>query len=209
MWRSGIRHAVAVFLTSILLSPAEWAAADIVLARYGKIANAAPGPLRFYLSLTGTGLLTSSCARQKTMLNNGSPIMRIDFVRSGGFGFPLRKAIRGTITLNNGNGAYISSDVTYKRTLSTDEVQQLRAGADPSELDKAATQIARNRSRGAADLDHYQITITTQDGRHHDVDFNTSLSSNELRGVSPPVIKLLRWIQEEAKKITAHGSSAK
>jgi hypothetical protein len=147
--------------------------------------------------------------RQKIMLNNGSPIMRIDFVRSGGFGFPLRGAIRGTINLNNGDAGYVSSDATYKRTLSADEVQQLRAGADPSELEKAATQIARNRSRGAADLDHYQITITTQDGKHHDVDLNTSLSSNELRGVSPAVVRLLRWIQEEVQRITAHGSSGK
>jgi hypothetical protein len=200
-----IRHAIAVFLTYILLSSAVWGTATSILVRYGKIAPAAPGPL-FFLSRMRTELLPLSCMRQKIMLNNGSPIMRIDFVRSGGFGFPLRRATRGTINLNNGDGGYVSSDATYKRTLSADEVQQLRAGADPSELEKAATQIARNRSRGAADLDHYQITITTQDGKHHDVEFNTSLSSNDLRGVSPAVVKLLRWIQEEAKKITAHGS---
>jgi hypothetical protein len=85
--------------------------------------------------------------------------MRIDFVRSGGFGFPLRKAVRGTITLNNGHGEYVSSDVTYKRAVSTDEVQQLRAGADPSELDKAATQIASNSIlANNFTSDHYELS---------------------------------------------------
>jgi hypothetical protein len=141
------------------------------------------------------------------MLNNRSPVMQIDFVRSGGFGFPLRRAIKGTIKLKS-DGAEVSSDATYHRTLSPDEAEQLRAGADPIELDKAATQIARNQRAGTADLDHYRITITTKDGKSHDVDLNTSLASNELRGVSPAVAKLLRWIQDEAQKIGTHSVGA-
>jgi hypothetical protein len=134
--------------------------------------------------------------------------MQIDFVRSGGFGFPLRKAIKGTINLT-GDSPEVSSGMSYHRALSPEEAAQLRSAADPVELSKAATQIAGNQMAGAADTDHYHVTITTKDGKSHEVDLNTSLASNELQGVSPAVVKLLGWIHQEAQKIRTHSVSGK
>jgi phosphohistidine phosphatase SixA len=141
------------------------------------------------------------------MLNQRSPVVQITFVRSGGFAFPARRSVQGTIDLQDDH-AEVSSEAAYHRVLAPDEAQQLRAGADPGELSKAAGQIAA-RTRGAADLDHYQITVKTKDGKTQDVSLNTSGASNELQGVSPAVAKLLRWLQEEAQRIQEHRNTAK
>ena len=125
--------------------------------------------------------------------------MEISFVRSGGFAGRIRK-VSGTIKLQD-HGASVSSDSSaYHRALAPDEADQIRAGADPSTLLQAAKQLTTRP--GAADLDHYHITVKTKDGKSHDVDLNTSGSSKEMEGVSPAVVKLLRWLQEEAQKIS-------
>lgn len=140
------------------------------------------------------------------MQNQRSPVVQITFVRSGGYAFPARKPVTGTIDLHDGQ-AEVSSDAAYHRVLAPDEAEQLRAGADPAELSKAAGQIA-SRTRGAADLDHYQITVTTKDGKTQDFSLNTSGASNELQDVSPAVAKLLRWMQQEAQKIQEHRNAS-
>jgi len=133
--------------------------------------------------------------------------MQISFVRSGGLFYSARKAVKGTIHLKD-DAAEVSSDAAYHRSLAPTEAEELRAGADPIELDKAAKQIASQRKGGAADLDDYQITITTQDGKSHQVHLNMSPDPKELQGVSPATANLLRWIQREADKIKAHGVAA-
>jgi len=133
--------------------------------------------------------------------------MQISFVRSGGFGYPLRKAIKGTIDLKN-DAAEVSSGAAYHRSLAPQEAEQLRTSIDPVELDKASKQIASNRKGGAADLDDYHITITAKDGQSHDVHLSMSPDSHELQGVSPDVANLLRWIQHEAQKIKTHSANA-
>jgi hypothetical protein len=152
------------------------------------------------------GAARSQQAHDGTMLNDRSPVMQISFVKSGGFAFFPKKTVKGTVTLKD-DAAEVTSDAAYHRTLGRDETEALRTGADPSELQKAIAQITGNQKAGAADMDHYHITVTTKDGKSHDLDLNTSLSSNELRGVSPGVVKLLRWIQDEAQKIKAHNTS--
>jgi broad specificity phosphatase PhoE len=140
------------------------------------------------------------------MLSERSPIVQITFVRSGGFAFPARNSVKGTIDLHD-DQAEVSSEGAYHRVLTPDEAQQLRAGADPAELSKAAGQIAA-RTRGAADLDQYQITVTTKDGKTHDISLNTSGASNELQDVSPAAAKLVRWVQQEAQRIQEHRNRA-
>ena len=135
--------------------------------------------------------------------------MQISFARSGGLFYSARKAIKGTIRLQDG-AADVSSDAayhraTYRRALAPGEAEELRTGADPVELEKASQQIASERKPGAADLDDYQITVTTQDGKSHQVHINLSPDPKELQGVSPATANLLRWIQHEADKIKAHG----
>ncbi len=136
------------------------------------------------------------------MLSQRRPVVQITFVRSGGFAFPARKSVKGTVDLHD-DRAEVSSETAYHRVLAPDEAEQLRAGVDPTELSKAAAQIAA-RTRGSADLDHYQIAVTTNDGKTHDISLNTSCASNELQDVSPAVANLLRWVQREAQSIQEH-----
>lgn len=140
------------------------------------------------------------------MLGQRSPVVQITFVRSGGSAFPARRSVKATVDLHD-DCAEVSSEAAYHRVLAADEAQQLRAGADPAELLKAAGQIAA-QTRGAADMDQYQIAVRTEDGKTHDVTLSTSGASNELKGVSPAVAKLLRWVQNEAQRIQEHRTSA-
>jgi len=168
----------------------------------------------FILTMTGAqpSLLhlhygSSAASRPSSgMLSQRSPAVQITFVRSGGFAFPARKAVTGTIDLHNDQGE-VSSEAAYHRVLAPDEAEQLRAGADPAELSKAAGQIAA-RTRGAADLDHYQIAVTTKDGKTHDISLNTSGASNELQDLPPAAAKFLRWVQQEAQRIQQHRDRA-
>jgi len=128
--------------------------------------------------------------------------MQIIFSKSGGFSGALRN-VKGTIELKSDVGQ-VSGDAAYHRDLASEEAADLRAGADPAVLSQAASRIAASAARGAADLDHYHITVKTEDGKTHDLDVNTSGASNELQGVSPAVAKLIRWVQEESQKILTH-----
>lgn len=127
--------------------------------------------------------------------------MQITFVKSGGFPGALRN-VTATIELKE-DQAEVTSDGGYRRVLTPDEAGRLRTGADPAELSRAARQIAA-RTAKSADLDHYQITVKTKDGKTTRVSLNTSLASNEVQGVSPAVVSFLRWLQEESQAILAH-----
>src|SRR5207249_4858856 len=116
------------------------------------------------------------------------------------------RRVNGIIDFKD-QGADVSSDAKYHRSLSSDEAEQLRAGAEPLQLSQAAGQIAA-RTAQARDIDHYQITITTKDGKTHNVELNTSGASNELQGVSPEVVKLLHWLQDESQKILQHRATS-
>ena len=132
--------------------------------------------------------------------------MQITFARSGGFPGALRN-VKGTIQLENGQGV-LTSDGSYRRDLTPAETSQIRAGADPEELAKAARKIAARTAR-SADLDHFEINVTTKDGKSRRISLNSSLSSNELQGVPPEVISFLRWLQEAAQAILTHRVSGK
>ena len=129
--------------------------------------------------------------------------MRITFARGGGFAAPLRPKVSGTINLGD-NGSEVSSNSTYHRALAPEEVEQIRAGADPSELTRAERQVAANTS-GAGDLDHYVITVTTKDGQTHEISLNMSGAPNEMKNVSPATSKFLTWVRNEVRKIQAHN----
>ena len=132
--------------------------------------------------------------------------MQISFARSGGFAGAIRD-VKATINLKN-DEAEVSSGSAYHRVLTPDEAEQLRAAADPAALSDAAAKIAIRTAR-SADLDHYHISVTTKDGKTHEVDLKTSGATNELQDVSPAMAKLVRWLQAESQKILAHRANAK
>jgi len=130
--------------------------------------------------------------------------MQFTFSRSGGFAGAIRN-VQGTVSFKN-DGAEVTSETSYHRALANDEIEQLRAGADPAQLTKAAAQIAA-RTKGSADLDRYHITVQTEDGKSHNVDLSTSGASNELQGVAPATLAFIRWMSDESKKIQAHRAA--
>ena len=67
--------------------------------------------------------------------------MQITFARSGGFPGALRN-VKGTVQISKADQAEVTSEPTYRRTLTPAEASQLRSGAEPAELVHAARQIA-------------------------------------------------------------------
>jgi hypothetical protein len=131
--------------------------------------------------------------------------MRIDFVKSGGFAAPLR-TVRGTVDLTDDQGQ-VTADSGYQRSLTAAEVQHLRAGVNVPALTQAAATLARSASRGAADVDHYHVTITDDDGAKHELDFNAAPGSHSMPELKGGVSTLLGWMKDESRKILAHRTS--
>jgi hypothetical protein len=132
--------------------------------------------------------------------------MKIDFVKSGGFAGALRN-VQGTIQLTD-EGAEVTAPGGYHRELAPEESKDIRAAtANPAVLTQAAEAI-QSRGRGAADMDQYQITVTTDDGKTHAVDLNTA-GGPELQAASPGASNLIRWIRQESKNILSHRTAGR
>ena len=124
--------------------------------------------------------------------------MRISFVKSGGFAGPMTR-VEGRIDLSGEHGT-ISGDGSYHRDLTTTEVQQLRSGAQPESLAKAASALAAATS-GMADIEQYNVRVRTDDGKDHDAVLPAPADSEELQVVPPATIKFLMWLQQQAQQI--------
>ncbi len=126
-------------------------------------------------------------------------IMEISFVKSGGIAGPMTR-VQGTIHFKD-TAAEVTGDAAYSRQLAQDEAEMLRAGADPNALKQTASQLAarQSSSRGAADMDHYTITIKTADGKTQNITLNSSGGSEP--GVAPATAKFLSWLQRESQNI--------
>ena len=126
--------------------------------------------------------------------------MQISFVRSGGFAGPATR-VQGTINLNGGQ-AEVTGDAAYRRTLSADETEAVREGADPSALTQAANLIAASQAKsGVGDVDNYTISLKTSDSKTYNVSLNAPVNPSDLQGISPAVAKFLSWLQKEAQNI--------
>jgi len=138
----------------------------------------------------------SSAPENAAMLKERSRVMRVDFVKSGGYTGMIGR-VAGTINFQNDH-ADVSSGNNYKRQLAPEEGS--RARVDPAELEQFANEM-RTRTSRSADLDHYHVTMTTEDGKTHNIDFNSSGASNELQGLPTGAVSFVRWLREESTKI--------
>jgi phosphohistidine phosphatase SixA len=136
-------------------------------------------------------------------------IMQISFVKSGGFAGAMTR-VQGTVDLEDGH-AEVNGDAAYHRSLTPNEAEALRAGAEPSVLAQAASQIAATQAKrkGMGDLEQYDISVKTSDGKTHSVKLNTSGSSTELEGVSPAAAKFLQWLRRESQNILKQKMTGK
>lgn len=125
-------------------------------------------------------------------------IVEISFVKSGGIAGPMTR-VQGTVHFNH-DVAEVTGDAAYSRQLAPDETEMLRAGANPDSLKQTATQLAkRSSSGGAADIEHYTITVKTADGKTHNISLNSTGGAEA--GVSPAAAKFLSWLQKESQSI--------
>jgi hypothetical protein len=127
-----------------------------------------------------------------------SSIVRISFIKSGGFAGPMTR-VEGRIDLSGDHGS-ISGDGSYHRDLSTTEVQDLRVGAQPQLVTKAASTLAAATS-GMADVEQYNLRIRTEDGKDHDAVLPAPADAEELQDVPPQTAKFLMWLQQQAQQI--------
>jgi broad specificity phosphatase PhoE len=136
-------------------------------------------------------------------------IMQISFVKSGGFAGPMTR-VQGTINLKDGDPS-VDGDASYHRTLAPSEAETIRAGADPAVLSKATSQLAAVQSagKGMGDVEQYNISVKTSDGKTHNVSLNASGSTAEMQGVDPAAAKFFSFIQAEAQRILSAKMKAK
>lgn len=131
------------------------------------------------------------------MLEDRSKVMKISFVRSGGFAGPATN-VEGEIVFDD-KGARIVAPGGYERKLAPEEAQQLRAAADPARL--AAAQRAAAQPGNMRDAFQYDISVSTNDGKTHTL---TVGDPDRLKSASPEMGQLMTSIQDEIDKIWAH-----
>jgi hypothetical protein len=122
-----------------------------------------------------------------------SKVMNIEFHRAGGMA-PLTN-ISGSVTLTDAGGEVTSDDGTYQRTLTADEVKQLRASIDPP-----ASAAPQPESPQLMDGFLYSIALTSQDGKTRKLSINAG-NKLDLRKLPSGEARLLAWVEAESDKI--------
>lgn len=133
------------------------------------------------------------------MLEKRSPVMQIQFVRSGGFAGAATN-VTGTVNFDESGAQVISEGTKYARELPPQEAEQLRTSADPAHLAEALNGPAAESSP-VRDGYQYQISLATKDGKTHKLEVN---ADGSVKKISPELQALLAWVQQEAQKIWAH-----
>ena len=129
--------------------------------------------------------------------------MKIEFRRTGGLS-PLTNS-GGIVNFLDNAASVVANDGKYQRELASDEIQQLRAAADPARLaSPGSSQPANSQLR---DGFQYSITITTGDGKRHSMTINTAGSSGELEKLSPSATQLLGWVEQESRSILTNKAT--
>jgi hypothetical protein len=118
-------------------------------------------------------------------------VMKIHFVRSGGFGGAAMR-VEGDVVFDDHGGRVISAKTGYERQLEPAEVEILRCAVQPS----TASKSKEPKAGGVPDGYQYDISTVAEDGKVHPV---TSL--NDPGGRTPEENDLFKWVQEESERI--------
>jgi broad specificity phosphatase PhoE len=121
-------------------------------------------------------------------------IVEISFIKHGGFAGPMTR-VQGTIHLKD-SGGDVTGDSSYHRQLPSAEADLLRAGAAPQSLQQAGASDC-----GGCDMEQYDVTVKTADGKTHQVTLTPGAANPGARGASPATEKFLEWLQAEAQRI--------
>jgi len=116
--------------------------------------------------------------------------MQIKFVRSGGFAGAATE-VEGTVTIEPDGGKVAAGTAGYQRELPAEEAEHLRTAAARPQQQAGAAAPSPVR-----DGFQYDITIQTDEGETH----NVTVSEGAMPGGAD---KLVKWVQQEARKILA------
>jgi len=131
-----------------------------------------------------------------------SQVMKINFVRSGGFAAMPGLTVQGVIDLDESAGKVTSESRKYQRDLPAREVEQLRLAADPARMARAKAALAALSSK-LSDAYQYDISVVTSDGKSQKLTFNAG-GGDDVDKAAPGLGGLVRWIDDEAQKIKEH-----
>jgi hypothetical protein len=126
--------------------------------------------------------------------SNQEVVMKIHFVRSGGFGGAAMR-VEGDVTFDDHGGLVSSEKCGYQRPLAASEAEMLRCAAEPQ------TKSNDNPPKVAVMPDGYQydISTVTEDGKVHHL--ATLPDTTNASSRTPQEEELYKWVQQESGKI--------
>jgi hypothetical protein len=121
-------------------------------------------------------------------------VMKIHFVRSGGFGGAATR-VEGDVTFDGQGAQVISEKSGYQRPLAASEAEMLRCAAEPKPKSK------NNPAKGTPMPDgfQYDISTVTDDGKVHHLPSLPDTANTSSR--TPEDEELFRWVQQESGRI--------
>jgi hypothetical protein len=121
-------------------------------------------------------------------------VMKIHFVRSGGFGGAAMR-VEGDVTFDDHGAQVVSDKSGYQRPLAASEAEMLRCAAEPKPKSK------NNQSKVAPMPDGYQydISTVTDDGKTHHL--TTLKDTANASSQTAEEDELFKWVQQESGKI--------
>jgi hypothetical protein len=148
----------------------------------------------FVLSLQTTSASRNPHAFVCPAASNQEVVMKIHFVRSGGFGGAATR-VEGDVTFDNHGAQVISEKSGYQRPLTASEAEMLRCAAEPKPKSKD------NQPKAAAMPDGYQydISTVTEDGKVHPLASLQDTANDSSRTAEEE--ELFKWVQQESGKI--------
>ncbi len=145
---------------------------------------------------------TAPPMQASSLSNRRSQVMKINFVRSGGFAAMPGLTVEGVVDLDDRAGKVTSASRKYQRDLPSQEVERLRLAADPARMSQAKPALAA-LSRKLNDAYQYDITVVTGDGKSQKLTFNAA-GGDDVDKAAPGLGGLVRWIDDEAQKMKEH-----
>jgi hypothetical protein len=148
----------------------------------------------FVLSLQTPSASSSPHAIACPAASNQEVVMKIHFVRSGGFGGAATR-VEGDVTFDDHGAQVISEKSGYQRPLAASEAEMLRCAAEPQPKSK------NNQPKAAPMPDGYQydISTVTDDGKVHPLASLPDTANASSR--TPEDEELFKWVQQESGRI--------
>jgi hypothetical protein len=148
----------------------------------------------FILSLQTASSSSSPHGFVCPAVTNQEVVMKIHFVRSGGFAGAATR-VEGDVTFDDHGAQVISQKSGYQRPLAASEAEMLRCAAEP----KSKSKDSQPKAAAMPDGYQYDISTVTDDGKVHHLASLQDTANGSSR--TPEEEELFKWVQQESGKI--------